>query len=73
MDPIILDLDTNVKNANTIKELVLDKLYNDKVITKEVHTKYKDKYQIILFKKSWFKSLFSQEKGWFFKIISFDE
>ena len=72
MDNELLNLEINTKNGNTIKELVLDRLLIDKVITEEQFTLYNENYQVICIKKSWFKRLFKNANdSWQYIMVKF--
>ena len=56
-----------IDNANTVKSLVLTKLYNDGIISEELFKKYEE-MQVILFKESWYKKLFTGE-NWQYRYV----
>lgn len=60
MDQILIELPTLTKNANTVKKAVLNKLLDDKVITKQQHEYYNVNMQVIAIKYGWFKNWFDK-------------
>ena len=55
VDSMLLTLEDDIKNANTVKELVIERLVKDKVITSQQAEEYADKWQMIIIKPSWFE------------------
>ena len=54
MAKLLEEVESNTLNYNSAKELVLNRLYMDKVITDEQRLKYIENWNIIVIKKSWF-------------------
>lgn len=50
-----IDIEAETDNLNRAKELVLGQLLKDKVISVEQSKEYSQKWQIIVFKRSWFR------------------
>lgn len=78
VDSMLLDMQVNVENANKIKALILERLVADKEISLEKAIEYDTKWQVIIFKKSWFKrwmSIFSTENkdGYCYRLVRFEE
>ena len=67
VENMLISMPEYLQNANLVKDLVLEKMYDDEVITEEVFEKYKDK-QIIIFKRSWFKRIFTDD-AWVYKYV----
>ncbi len=55
IDNGLLELPGDTKNANIVKEVVLDQLLRDNLITKEQFLEYTENWQVIVIKRSWFK------------------
>ena len=55
VDSMLLTLEDDIKNANTVKEVVIERLLKDKVLTEEQAEEYMDKWQMIIIKPSWFE------------------
>jgi hypothetical protein len=55
VDSMLLTLEEEIKNANTVKDLVIQRLVNDKVLTDQQAGDYADKWQVIIIKPSWFE------------------
>jgi hypothetical protein len=51
---MLLEIQSQTVNANGIKEIVLNRLLEDKIINEEVAAEYAEKWQVIVIKKSWF-------------------
>jgi hypothetical protein len=67
IDSMLVQIPDYTKNANLVKEIVLSKLYEDKIIDETILNSYLDK-QVIIINKSWFKRLFSID-GWFYRYV----
>jgi hypothetical protein len=55
LDSMLLTLEEEIKNANTVKDLVIQRLVDDKVLTDQQAGDYADKWQVIIIKPSWFE------------------
>ena len=55
LDSMLLSLEEDIKNANTVKDLVIQRLLDDKVITDQQAEDYADKWQVIIIKPLWFE------------------
>ena len=55
LDSMVLSLEEDIKNENTVKDLVIQRLVNDKVITDQQAGDYADKWQVIIIKPTWFE------------------
>jgi hypothetical protein len=55
LDSMLLSLEEDIKIANTVKDLVIQRLLDDKVITDQQAEDYADKWQVIIIKPSWFE------------------
>lgn len=79
IDSTILDLETYISNGDQVKNLVLSKLYENGDINEQQAIEYRDNWQIICIKKSWYRHWFnyllkkdSNEKdGYCFKFVKF--
>ena len=67
VENMLISLPEYLQNANVVKELVLEQMYKDEVITEEVFEKYMNK-QIIIFKRGWFKRIFTDD-AWVYKYV----
>jgi hypothetical protein len=54
-DNTLLNIDAEIANANSIKEMVLHRLLKDGLITEETAIKYAENWQVIVINNSWFK------------------
>jgi membrane peptidoglycan carboxypeptidase len=78
---MLTEIEGFTENANSVKELVLSKLYTDGIITMEQYNEYCDLYQVIVIKSSWFKkwkSIFKpnekKDEGVYqFKYVKFEQ
>lgn len=79
MDSELLNLDSHIKNANSVKEIVISRLLTDGVISEEKAKEYTEKWQIIIFKSNWFKrwfSIFRKDSDlneYIFKFVKFED
>jgi hypothetical protein len=55
VDSMLLTLEEEIKNANTVKDMVIERLMDDKVITSQQAEDYVDKWQVIIIKPAWFE------------------
>ena len=55
MDTRLITLEEDTLNANVVKELVIQKLYDNGVIDDEQAKAYIEKWQVIVYKPTWFK------------------
>jgi hypothetical protein len=74
LDSELVNIDTDIKNAQAIKNTVLDLLLNNEVISEENSEVYHRDYQIIMIKKSWWhnwKDIFGKdaEAGYHYKFV----
>ena len=65
---MILDMESNIENGTTVKNLVIAKLHENGEITDEIAKKYIEEWQIIVVKDSWYKKLFSGD-GWRYRFV----
>ena len=78
IEALQLEIDSYTKNANVVKELVIQRMLLDGVLTPEKAEEYGSKWQVIVFKKNWFKhwvDVFSKKEpsGWGYKFVKFEE
>jgi hypothetical protein len=55
MDTRLITLEEDTLNANVVKELVIQKLYDNGVLDDEQAKTYIEKWQVIVYKPTWFK------------------
>ena len=55
MDSQLITLEEDTQNANVIKELVIQKLYDNGVLNEEQAKAYVEKWQVVIVKPTWFK------------------
>jgi hypothetical protein len=78
VDSMLLTLEEDIKNANTVKEVVIERLLKDKVLTEEQAEEYMDKWQMIIIKPSWFERWMEKLKiktpnNYRFKYVRFED
>lgn len=76
IDGFLLEIEENTKNANLVKEIVLESLAKHDVITQEVATEYSEKWNIVILKRSWFEKWFKTfhpngKDGYIYKFLKF--
>jgi hypothetical protein len=69
IDPELLEIDYLVQNAEMAKQIILDHLLNDGVLTEDNHKIYSEQYYIVVIKRSWFKRLFGDDPTYTFKFV----
>ena len=78
IDGMLMEIDDNIKNANIVKESVLNRLQLDGLISETQASDYTEKWQVIIVKKSWFRSWADKhtkgdKNGYYFKFVKFEE
>ena len=78
VDSMLLTLEEDIKNANAVKDLVIQRLLDDKVITDQQAEDYADKWQVIIIKPSWFERWMEKLKiktpnSYRFKYVKFED
>jgi len=79
IDSILVNMELHVKNANICKDMVVERLLKDGMITQEIANDYFEKYQIIIIKNSWFKTWMdkflkdSNKDTYSFKLVKFED
>ena len=68
LDGMLLEIGDFTENANTVKTIVLSALAKNNVINEEQWKEYKDNWQVIVVKKSWFKKIISGD-DWSYHFI----
>ena len=74
VDTVLMEMPTNVQNATVVKEMVLNTLLKNKVITTTQHKEYVDEWQIIIIKRSWYNRMWNKfykgtEDGYSFNFV----
>jgi len=54
IDQNLISLESDILNANAVKEIVIERLLQDNIINEEQAKIYVEKWQVIVFKKGWF-------------------
>ena len=78
IDGMLIEIDDNIKNANIVKEIILERMVFDNIIDSEQQKEYLEKWQVIIVKKSWFTSWVAKhtkgdKNGYYFKFVKFEE
>jgi len=77
IDGMLMELDSLTENANKVKDIVLERLLYDKIITAEQLDEYSEKWQMIVIKSNWFKKWMNKysknEERYFYKFVRFQE
>lgn len=63
LDNGLINLPQDTENYNLVKDLVIQKLLNDKIIDTQTAEKYILKYTIIIYKNSWFRRIKDKLNG----------
>lgn len=56
IDKMTLEMEYHVGNAQIVKNMVIDRLKKDGIITEEQSEEFLTKYQIIIIKRKWFQA-----------------
>jgi len=73
IESIQLQLEAETTNANIVMEVTLEALLENGVITHKQAKDFRDSHAVVLLKRSWLKRFFSNDDGWFYKIIRIDK
>jgi len=79
IDSTLFNMESSITNANIVKELILDRLAKDKIITSEQANDYAERWQIILIKKIWYERWANKFKpngkdsDYYYKLVRFEE
>ena len=74
VDSILLEMESLVKDANTLKEMVVKELVEQKLLDSKVGEAFITNYHIVLLKQNWFrywggKIMGKDDKGYYYKIV----
>lgn len=74
---MLIEIKEYHSNANMVKDLILERLTIDKLITDDQAVEYAEKWQVIIFKKNWFQrwtNKFSKGgDGYIYKYVRFED
>lgn len=77
IDSMLVSLEEYTSNANQVKDLVLERLAKDGVITSQNALDYAEKWQIVLIKSNWFerwcKKFQIKTEGYRYKFVRFED
>ena len=77
IDTQLVSMESDTLNANIVKLTVIEKLFNNGVITEEQADEYTVNWNIVIVKRSWFKRFFGiknnegDEKGYIYRYVNF--
>ena len=63
IDNTLVTMEANTRNANAIKEMILSTLFQDGKISQKTFDNYRENYQVILIKRSWFATWCEKKFG----------
>lgn len=73
VDEKLLNMESNIQNAQTIKNLILGKMVEEGDIGLDIAEKWDRQRQIVIIKRNWWnnwKKIFnSQQGGYYYKIL----
>lgn len=77
IDSMLVTLEEDTVNANAVKEVVLQRLALDGIITEEQQAEYASKWNVVIVKPSWFpswKAIFSKSDNLYkYKYLKFEQ
>jgi len=77
IDSMLMSMEEYTLNANQVKELVLERLERDGLISHKKAIDYTENWQIIVIKPSWFsrwsEKLGFTKTGYMFKFVQFED
>ncbi len=76
VDSVLLTLPQETRDANSIKDMVLQQLLTDGVINQEQSELYSERWQVILIKASWFQKWWQKFRAgrddtYYYKYVKF--
>jgi len=73
IDGMLLEIENYTKNAEIVKNMVINRLVKDKIITKKQGETYVNGLDISLIKRSWFQKFLSGEKdSWVYRFLEWN-
>lgn len=80
IDNQVLTIETDTQHANKVKELVISSLIRQGLISEEDGMDYVERFQVVIFKGSWFKRFFDKYvkngtnsvDGYFFRVVEME-
>jgi hypothetical protein len=77
IDEQALTLESDIKNANKIKDIVVNSLIKEGLISQNDGMDYVERFQVLIYKGSWFKRFFDKYikndtiniDGYFYRIV----
>lgn len=74
----LLNIPSSTQDAQTVKDMILARLYNDGLMSEEDYNHYSNDWQVMVFKRSWFRKwcrkFTSDEQGDYqFKYVQFED
>lgn len=80
IDNQILSIETDTIHANKVKELVISSLIRQGLISEEDGMDYVERFQVVIFKGSWFKRFFDKYvkngtntmDGYFYRVVEME-
>ena len=77
IDSMILSAEEYTLNANSVKDMIIQRLLNDRVISEENAMLYTEKWQVIVVKNNWFerwmKKFDRKKDSWSYKYLKFED
>ena len=81
IDEQSLTIESDIKNANKVKDIVVDSLIKQGLISQDDGMDYVERFQVLIYKGSWFKRFFDKYikndtnrlDGYFYKIVEMQD
>ena len=74
VDEALLQMSGDIKNAQAIKDMVINQLFEDDFISADERDRYMMKFQVIIIKKSWWnnwRKIFGEDSssGYHYRLV----
>ena len=83
MDQQLLELETDMSNYQKVKELILQKLVAEDLLSQDDANEFDERCQVLVYKGTWFGKWFDKnvkiekpdadKKGWYMRIVELKE
>lgn len=76
IDGQLIGIADDMANVNVVKDIVLERLKTDGLLTEEQLNLYRNEWHIVIIKKGWFKNIkdrlgMSNPEAYFYKYVNF--
>jgi len=78
IESALLNMEADISNAEAVKEMVIMQLFEDGILTPQQRDVYLQDWQVIIFKKGWFRRWFDKygngkDSQWAYQLVRFSD